>query len=694
MKFFKTLYPLYVIGFFYLLVNLFLRILLLFHPITQANLHPLSILKTISMGTISDVFVFTIASFPLVLYLLFVSDSKYNKPWGYLFFGLLMILLGYTAFFNTILNEYGGVLPEIGISYFALKAIVFGGMLFFPKYRKSIRFVLFFIAVFLFVLVIVQNAVSEFFFWNEFGVRYNFIAVDYLIYTNTVIGNIMESYPVFPLFIGIGTVTAIATYVIVRMSKVYLEQLPSFSDKLRYILVYFIFLGISFYCVPYLARFENSPNLFNNELQANGLYKFYNAFDNHELDFLKFYNTIPDARAHKLLNTEKSNGTEGSENINQDEIHKNVVLITVESLSADFMKLYGNKNKLTPFLDELASKSLLFSNVYATGNRTVRGLEAVTLCIPPTAGESIIKRKDNKNKFSTGAVFKSKGYQVKFLYGGDAYFDNMADFFEGNGYDVIDQKSFASNEITFSNIWGVCDEDMAKKALQVMDKEAKTGKPFFNHWMTVSNHRPFTYPEHKIDIPSDAKSREGGVKYTDYALRQFFTAAEKQPWFANTVFVIVADHCASSSGKTELPMEKYRIPAMVYAPGFIKPQKCTTLMSQIDVMPTVLGLLNFEYKSKFYGQDVLKPDYSPRAFIATYQDLGFINDDVLTILSPSRKVKQLKLIPKKTASSEFALHYVEKPIEKQRKDLLDKTVAFYQTTYQMLKSKKFDYSEK
>ena len=203
--------------------------------------------------------------------------------------------------------------------------------------------------------------------------------------------------------------------------------------------------------------------------------------------------------------------------------------------------------------------------------------------------------------------------------------------FTGNGYDIVDKKSFTPEEITFANIWGVCDEDMANKAIKVMNEEAKTGKPFFNHWMTVSNHRPFTYPNDKIDIPGDAKSRDGGVKYTDYALRKFFEMASKQPWFKNTVFVILADHCASSAGKTELPVDKYRIPAMIYSPGFIQPQKYTNVMSQIDVMPTLFGLLHFNYQSKFYGQDVLKPDYKPRALIATYQDLGLIKDNVLTI---------------------------------------------------------------
>jgi phosphoglycerol transferase MdoB-like AlkP superfamily enzyme len=350
------------------------------------------------------------------------------------------------------------------------------------------------------------------------------------------------------------------------------------------------------------------------------------------------------------------------------------------------MAHYGNKEHLTPFLDSLADQGLFFTNLYAAGNRTVRGLEAVTLCLPPAPGESIIKRKDNKRKFSVGYVFKRRDYAVKFLYGGYSYFDNMKDFYSGNGYEVIDRDSLTDNEITFANVWGACDEDMARKAIQVMNRETSEGRPFFNHWMTVSNHRPFTYPEGKIDIPGDSKSRKGGVKYTDYALSRFFKMAERQPWFNNTVFVIVADHCASSAGKTTLPMDKYRIPAIIYSKGFIKPEKIPVLMSQIDLMPTVLGLLHFSYPSRFYGADVLKTDYRPRAFIATYQDMGYIRENILTVLSPVKQVRQYRLIPllKKGIASGFQEEYREMPLQSKRQDLIDEAIAYYQSATWLL----------
>ncbi len=691
----KKLSPFYYLTFFYVLISFVLRSILFFHPITQASFSWIDSIKIFSVGLVSDVFVFTIISGFLWLYLIFISNAKYLKPYGYINLLLLVAILLYIISGKSILNEYGGALPLIGTIFVGIKTFLFALFLFLPNHRKQIRFWLFSFVMFLFVVLILQNAISEYFFWNEFGVKYNFIAVNYLVYTNEVIGNIMESYPVIPIFSVLFLIAGIVTYYIVNKSKTYIESIPTFVEKIKISALYLVLFVLSFAAIPFLSTTENSQNVFSNELQSNGIYKFYLAFMNSKLDYFKFYKTLPEKEAYHILSQQIPNISDETtlRFITSDSVenHKNVVLITIESYSANFMKMYGNERNITPFLDSLATQSLLFTNLYATGNRTIRGLEAVTLCIPPTAGESVVKREDNKDKFSTGSVFQQKGYNVKYLYGGDAFFDNMEDFFTGNGYSIVDKKNFLENEITFSNIWGVCDEDMYNKAIQVMNLEVKENKPFFNHIMTVSNHRPFTYPNDKIDIPGDAKSRDGGVKYTDFAIKKFFEIAKKQPWFSNTVFVIVSDHCASSAGKTELPIDKYRIPALIYSPGFIKPKKYANLMSQIDVMPTLFGLLNFNYQSKFFGQDVLKEDYKPRALIATYQDLGLIKDNILTIISPKKEVKQFQLTlkPDPKVAADFQIYYEQKPLDKERTDLVHETISYYQTASDILKKKKY-----
>ena len=686
--------PFLYLGIFYLIVSFLLRLVFVFHPITTADFSFAEVLKVTSLGLVNDILVFTIASSFLALYFLFLSNGKYQKPYGQIILGVLVLAFIYIlATPNNIFKQYGGGVVKIVLAFLGLKILFFALMLFLPKQRLKIRNSLYFTTLFLYVLLIIFNAVSEYFFYNEFGVRYNFIAVDYLIYTTEVIGNIMESYPIIPLFTAIFVVTGLATWWIYKKTKDSLLQLPNLVQKLTLLGVFAVLLGVS---LSFAEKINlKKGNIFQQEIAANGMVKFYEAFSNNTLDFFTFYPTVDQKTAEK--NTLLPLGTTTlSRPITSDkpELQKNVVLISIESLSAAYMKAYGYEESVTPFLDQLAQKSLFFTNLYATGNRTVRGLEALTLCIPPTAGESVIKReKENKNKFTTGSVFKSKGYSVKYLYGGYSYFDNMKDFYGGNGYEIVDRDNFTPEEITFANVWGVCDEDMAKKAISEMNKDYKAGKPFFHHWMTVSNHRPFTYPEGKIDIPADSKSRKGGVKYTDYSIMKFFEMAQKQPWFKNTVFVIVADHCSSSAGKTELPMDKYRIPAMIYSPEFVEPQKFSKVTSQIDVMPTVLGLLNFKYQTKFLGQDVFSKNFVPRAYIATYQDLGFIKDNYLTVISPTKNIKQYQLIqkPNTNTTTEFNIYYTENLLQDNpRKDLVDQTISNYQSTSFWLKNKMLD----
>jgi phosphoglycerol transferase MdoB-like AlkP superfamily enzyme len=346
------------------------------------------------------------------------------------------------------------------------------------------------------------------------------------------------------------------------------------------------------------------------------------------------------------------------------------MMIVVESLSGEFLESLNGFKGLTPNLDALSQKSLFFDKFYATGTRTVRGMEAIVLSIPPTPGRSIVKRPDNKNMFSSGFIFKNRGYETKFIYGGHGYFDNMNSFFSTNGFSIIDRNDFSDNEDTFHTIWGVCDENLLDKTLKEADKSYKNNKPFFFFVMTTSNHRPYNYPDGRIDIPSHS-GREGAVKYTDYAIGKFIKDAKKKPWFNNTIFVIVADHCASSAGKTDLAIDKYQIPLFIYAPDIIKAKRILKVSGQMDIMPTLFGILNWSYKSKFYGQDILSNDFDEKALLGTYQLLGLYKNNILTLLSPGKKIKSYK----PTLSTIFDTKYKSISTPKSFKD---EVIYYYQ----------------
>lgn len=493
------------------------------------------------------------------------------------------------------------------------------------------------------------GVVAEWSFWDEFGTRFNFIAVDYLVYTTEVLGNIRESYNV-PLL------ATIAFAVALMLGGLFLQAgwpdrwLRHAAEPARRRWAAAGLWVAAALAVGLVLREEQLPgfhNNYNRELAKNGLWSLFAAFKNNSLDYDRFYRTLPPEKAFARLRDELvEDGSlllrPGAPDTlryvanNGPELRPNVIQITVESLSADFLGTFNRASRLTPNLDEIARRSLLFENFYATGTRTDRGMEALTLSLPPTPGRSMIKRPGNDNLFTLGSVFRAKGYDTAFIYGGYGYFDNMNAFFGGNGYRVVDRNSVAGDDITFANAWGACDEDLLRWTLREADDAHRANRPFHHFVMTTSNHRPFTYPTGRIDLPPKVSGRAGAVKYTDYAIGKFLREAEGKPWFKNTVFVIVADHCASSAGKTELPVQNYHIPLLIYAPGGqIAPGRVATLTSQMDYAPTLLGLLNWSYPSRFFGHDVRKiPPDDAHALLGTYQKLGHLEKGELVVLSP------------------------------------------------------------
>jgi len=474
------------------------------------------------------------------------------------------------------------------------------------------------------------GVMAEWFFWDEFGVRFNFIAVDYLVYTREVVGNIRESFPVGTL---LGTL-AVATLALAWASRGWLLRAahPAAKRSAR-VAVWLTSVAVAAGLASVWSMdARNGANEYQKELSANGLYSLAYAFGNNEIDYFDFYATRPQTAAAPPAVLPR---------IVSATPPKNVVIITLESMSSSYTAHGGNTQGLTPNLDRLAEQGLFLANLRATGNRTVRGLEALSLAIPPLPGHSIIWRKHNQNLETLGAVLADHGYVNRFMYGGYARFDNMDAYFAGNHYQPIDRGQFPERHRGFGNIWGVADEHLYDYALEQMDRDAASGKPFLMHLMTTSNHTPFTFPEGRIDLP---RGRPGAVKYSDYAVGRFIEMARAKPWFKDTVFVVVADHCASSKGRTSLPPENYHIPAIVYSPAHLAPHTDTRLASQIDIVPTVLDLLGLPEHTNFMGRSVLHayPD-AGRAFIATYQKLGYLTPDQLVVLSPGRQIEDWRL---------------------------------------------------
>lgn len=510
-------------------------------------------------------------------------------------------------------------------------------------------------ALWLAVALLLFGAVAEVVFWDEFSTRFNFIAVDYLLYTQEVIGNIVESYPVGALVGGIVSLSALLVIVLRRRLSFAVSARPW---RVRVAMLAAAVLLPTTAQLATIEQMEGSGDAYADELAGNGLFSLAAAMRRNELDYARWYATLPQEEADEVLRTLHVErlplSAEDSPSAMDDPPHdkspftrrpRNVVLVTIESLSAEYVGAYGSKDGLTPELDRIAAEGLRFANVYATGTRTVRGLEALSLGTPPVPGQAIVRRTNNNNLSTVGEILAPQGVVPMFIYGGYGYFDNMNSYFRGNDYVIVDRTDFPKDSIVFENVWGVADESLHANALIAMNRKAAEGKPFFAQIMTTSNHRPYTYPDGRIDIPSPG-GRHGAVKYTDWAIGQFIREAKKQPWFADTLFVFVADHCASVAGRTRLPVAKYRIPLIFYAPDMLPPGEFTDRLSQIDLAPTLLEVMGKNGDDHFFGRAFFEEHVQlDRVFISNYQDLGYLRGDLLTVLSPQRMVRAYRVDP-------------------------------------------------
>ena len=556
------------------------------------------------------------------------------------------------------------------------------------------------ISIILFLMLF--SLASEVPFWDEFGAKFNFIAVDYLIYTYEVIENINQSFPIplilTSLFILLGFI-----FYSLKKKNIFNYTFTS-KNPLKYrIIIGLIMVSISAFYIVFSnnKQAEWSQNFYENELSKNGTYSFFAAYIANELDYNTFYKTLDQKQAYSVLKKELIQKNQKFTKSSFDEIERmslskskeerpNIVLITIESFSADFLKKYGNNHNLTPNYDKLIGESVSFNNMYATGTRTIRGMEALTLSVPPTPGNSIVRRPNNESLFSIANPLRERNYSLKFIYGGDGYFDNMNSFFGGQGFDIVDRDrgnplsdkiktkryTIPNSEVNFENAWGICDEDIYKQSIKQASLDYKNKKSFFQFIMTTSNHKPYTFPEGKIDLKSG--SRESAVKYTDYALGEYIKNVKKMPWFKNTIFIIVADHCANSAGKWEINIEKHHIPAIVYNLGM--KEEINTLCSQIDLMPTVFSFLHWNYKSNFYGKDIrLFNPSDERALIGNYRTLGLLKHNLFTQLNDRRDFEQFYWNQKSKNLIE-----TKSPID----SLLNLTISYYQTASERFKNGK------
>lgn len=486
----------------------------------------------------------------------------------------------------------------------------------------------------------------------QYDVRPNRLFFEYLAYPAEVFSTLLHGFAGWLAAVAVST--ALVGYMIYRFGKRTLTTFRAQSVRRRYLLaIYPLLLFISFVSIrSTLAHRPANPAFFAvsadamvNSLILNSTYTLEYALYNlrHEAKANRVYGDFSDREViREVLQSDYLNSYQYLHS-NFPTVHfqrasvqrakpLNIVIILEESLGATFVASLGGQ-ALTPNLEQLKQQGWWFEQLYATGIRSVRGIEAVLSGFPPSRARSTVKLSGSQRDFFTLAdVLAKQGYRTEFIYGGKAHFDNMANFFIGNGFHhIIDQDDYTDPK--FVGSWGVSDEDLFAQLHQRLNQPS-SAQPSFTLAFTSSNHEPFEYPDNTIELAEQPKQTvANAVKYADHALGQFFAQAKRSDYWQNTLFLVVADHDTRVYGDELIPLQKFHIPGLILGAD-ISAKKITAVTSQIDLAPTLLSLAGVSANIPTVGQDLSNPSQAPanRAMMQFGDNYGWLEGDQLTVL--------------------------------------------------------------
>lgn len=565
-----------------------------------------------------------------------------------------------------------------------------------PLFAESQPFLLAYLGALYFVLFFVETAGLYFFRFYDF--RPNYLVFEHGA-DREVLKTVIKAYPVVRIFFLSVAGTCLAVIIVQMLLAIF--KPGQFSEMLWLWDRGATFLWLLLTACAGRGTFDHRPlnpslaafstNRIANEIASCGffnlLYELSHRSKN-EFTALKSVIALPPAdqaiiRARQVLASESPFADDGPNPLvrrvsNRATQHPlNVVLVVMESFTGRLTGCLGGAPALSPGLDRLAAQGLLFERCYATGERTIQGLEAAVCSFPPLPGAGVVKRPQARQNFATlASVLKGRGYATRFIYGGQGIFDHMLGFFVGNGFDqFIEEKDFANP--AYKSPWGVSDEDLFRRADHEFRRLHAEGKPFFATILTVSLHSPWQYPAGRItplgadtNVPPGFELAElNNFLYADYCIGKFIRDARESVYFDDTLFVFVGDHGVHLRGSELIPVDEYRVPALFYAPAHINQQRIREVTSQIDLPPTIMGIVGGEYRSPFIGRDVLNGRQPDPFAIVIYNKkrYGIVAENELVVLSETGEKlaygradqdqpwAQMSMTPSQTARSEDAV---------------------------------------
>ena len=487
----------------------------------------------------------------------------------------------------------------------------------------------------------------------QFDVRPNRLFIEYLSYPAEVIATLWNGFRIAVLLGVSGTVLlGITLFCVLRAASAHLTTWPIrkllLTWPLLFILVFFQIRSTTAHRPANTALFALTGDSMVNSLIINSPWSVFDAINSmrKEANSSEIYGALerekvlaavrsaPWLKDFQFTSTELPTLHRQQAAVTRDK-PLNLVIVLEESLGATFVESLGGL-PVTPELEKLKHEGWWFEQLYATGTRSVRGIEAVVAGYPPTPARSVVKLSLAQQNFYTLALGLGKqGYHTEFVYGGEAHFDNMRGFFTGNGFQkVVDRRDMSPQ---FEGSWGASDEDLFAKSLERLKLLHAQGRPFFSLIFSSSNHEPFEFPDGKIKLyDSQKQTVNNAVKYADFALGKFIAEAKKQAYWENTLFLIVADHDNRVYGNSLVPIKKFHIPGLILGAD-IKPKRIKPIASQIDLGPTLLSLLGITTVHPMIGRDFAKDSETPgRALIQFDNYFTWLEGNEAIILLPAQ----------------------------------------------------------
>ena len=577
--------------------------------------------------------------------------------------------------------------------------------------------------VFLFLSLLFFLSLVDLEYFSQYGTHLSEWALEYLDRPDVVIFSVWDNYPVVRYLILWAILCSVFIFLVLRVGRNLLKtktNRPLLNQAFYFILA----LGLLFisgrgrvklapidWGLAYFSKYD-----FANQLALNGAHTLAMTYLEEKSEGSPGYlaefqfsenkdalNTVQNLllrKNEKLENPQDSirrfslfNDSEFKLGFSSKENKEpNVVIIFLESWLAEYVGSYGAKTDATPFFDSLARKSILFENFYASGTRTNRGLLSVLCAFPSQPGGTLMKKYNHNLPFvSLSRILKGRGYETAFVYGGDLLFDNMEGFFRQQGFEhFVGQEDFPSGE--YLSKWGVPDDIVFSRAVEKFASFKE--KPFLGVIVTLSNHEPFAVPSYMPKpFPPDLPYANylNAFYYSDWSLGKFFHLAEKELFFDNTIFVLVADHGKALQSTSDFPLNRFHIASLIYSPKFSaeEPRRIKTVASQTDLVPTILGLLGEPAEHESWGRDIFSLSSKDKGFamMVDGKRIGWIEEPYFLVDRIGATTSLYNYIDDPEQKKDISLEYPEIVKELQKKERSFLQLSIMQSAKKGLKPK-------